>query len=47
MWKVKTWTLAQKADYLKWLEQNQHRMQIVVLYVENRYAVEYRLLKRI
>lgn len=43
MWNVKKFKSAH--DQANWIGANQHRFQIVVLYVNNGYAVEYKKLR--
>lgn len=45
MWSVKRFKSAH--DRANWIGANQHRFQIVVLYVSNGYAVEYKKLRRV
>lgn len=45
MWKIKTWKLEDKAQYLEWIGRNMQKMQIVTLFVNNGYGVEYRPLR--
>ena len=45
MWSVKKFKSAH--DQANWIGANQHRFQIVVMYINNGYAVEYKKLRRV
>lgn len=45
MWQVKKFKSA--ATQAAWIAKNEHRYQMVVLFVNNGFAVEYRKLRRI
>ena len=44
MWNIKMWKLNEKDKALKWVETHKNKYQIEVIYVNNRYAVQYRKL---
>lgn len=45
MWNIKKFKTAH--DQANWIGANSHRFQIVVLYVNNGYAVEFKKLRRV
>jgi hypothetical protein len=45
MWQTKTWPLASKPAYERWIARNRGRFQIEIIFVNNGYGVEYRRLR--
>lgn len=42
MWNVKTWKLDDKERYQAWLTRHHERFEIVHLFINNGYGVQYR-----
>ena len=47
MWHTKTWKLNEQDKYNKWLDTNRGHFEIVVLFINNGYGVEWRKLRSI
>lgn len=43
MWHTKTWT--KRANMETWLNNNRHKIQYYEIFVNNRFAIEYRFLR--